>query len=220
MLSFCPLTTAGRSYLHRRHLSNRTIDHFQIGEFGPTEQFLLEANRRWSESELIKSGVLRRAYKQATASFPYRTGQLIFPFFDCGRCVYFQVRKTREESGNRWFNPPGLSVFLYNADVLRTLGQRRTVYLCEGATDVMSAHELSWSAVGLAGANSLRIEWLSCFGGLDVHILFDRDSAGQRSAKKYVALFQQNHINVVNQILPYGDDLNEFLAIRRRGGKR
>ena len=145
MLSFCPLTKGGRSYLRGRDISNRTIDHFQIGEFGSIERFTLEARQRWSDSELIQSGLLRRACKQARVSCPYRTGQLIFPFFERGKCVYFQVRETSEESRIRWFSPPGLSVSLYNSDVLRTLGRRRTVYLCEGATDVMSAHELGWS---------------------------------------------------------------------------
>lgn len=220
MLSFCTLTKAGRSYLRSRNFSNRTIDHFQIGEFGPIDKFVLEARQRWSEPALIQSGLLRRARKQAPVSCPYRAEQLIFPFFEQGKCVYFQVRRAREDSKIRWFNPPGLSVSLYNRDVLQTLGGRRTVYLCEGATDVMSAHELGWRAVGLVGVNSLKTEWLPSFRGLDVHILFDRDDAGQRRAKKYLALFQQNHISVVNQILPFGSDLNEFLAIRRRSGKR
>ena len=165
MLSFCPLRDAGRSYLRGRQLSNRTIDHFQIGELGSIEQLALEARQRWSDSELIQSGLLKRACMQAPIRCPYRTGQLILPFFEQGRCVYFQVRNTSNESSIRWLNPPGLPVSLYNSDVLRTLGRRRTVYLCEGATDVMSAHELGWSAVGLVGVNSLKTEWLPRFRG-------------------------------------------------------
>lgn len=219
MLSFCTLNDTGRTYLRTRYISDATIDNFKVRQFGPINDFVLEAKRLWSDEQLINTGLLKRNRAGNSVSCPFRTGQLIFPFFENERCVYFQTRTTAQEKTHRWMNPAGLPVCLYNCDILNNIGRKRTVYLCEGVTDVMSAHELGWNAVGLVGVNSLKREWLPRFRGLDVHILFDRDTQGERRSKEYLRLFAEQHISAVRQVLPVGSDLNDFLIIRKTRGK-
>jgi DNA primase len=85
--------------------------------------------------------------------FVFPTGYLLFPFY--GRRQTSGIfRRVAQTAGAqwRWLCLSNLLPPVFNQSAL--CAGTATISICEGVSDVISAHELGMSAIGLVGANA------------------------------------------------------------------
>lgn len=208
-----PLGGAGAAYMRSRCFSDATTRHFGVGQVGDRTLVLRDAVARFGAERLRRCGLICDGRFGDRLVFP--TGYLIFPFTVDGEVVYLQARRPDDDPRWRWLCLNGLQPSVYNHDVL--LGDSQTISICEGATDVLSAHELGIVAIGLAGANAqLDAVTLERLRGRNVAVFGDGDGPGARFARELVSLLSTKGITAIPKRLPKGvNDLNDHLRRTR-----
>jgi DNA primase len=216
LLGCSPLASTGDAYLRSRVFTEATIQHFRIGQVSDRSQILREALGRFGRERLRKCGIIDDGRFGERLVFP--TGYLLFPFMIEGEVAYLQARRPDQETKWRWLCPRGLLPPVFNQDVLS--GDASTISICEGVTDVISAHELGLVAIGLVGVNGhLDARTLARLRGRNVAVYGDVDDAGSRFSRHLVRLLSAKGITAIPKRLPEGvNDLNDQL--RRMGGSR
>jgi DNA primase len=206
LLELSPLGSEGFRYLASRAISKSTAETFRLGQIGPREVAGL-LSREFGATRVADSGVLGGRGKLC---FP--VGSILFPYLLGGQIAYMQARGSTAGAA-RWMGLKGVRKLPYNLDALATSA---TIFLVEGAVDVLSAHELGLVAVGLPGAYSALPEALiQGLRGKLVYIVPDKDFAGGQMAERIRGGLRGRDIRNTIQALPRGNDLNDFLRISR-----
>lgn len=207
------LGPAGHAYLIDRGISAATIDDFRVGQVASREALLTDALSRFGAARLKRAGLLSNGRYGTRLVFP--SGYLLFPFFEHGRVVYIQARRADDGRDYRWICPAKLLPPPYNLDVLD--GSAGTITICEGITDVLSAHEMGMAPIGLLGAaRDLSPSVIDRLVGRNVAIFSDADRAGTALAQRLRRRLAPRGITVVTKCLPPGiNDLNDYLLSRR-----
>jgi DNA primase len=176
-------------------------------------QVLSSAVRRFGQERLRHCGVTADGSFGERLVFP--TGYLLFPFIMEGEVAYLQARRPDQEAKWRWLCPHGLLPPVFNQDVLSS--DVPTISICEGVTDVISAHELGLVAIGLVGVNGhLDSGTIAKLSGRNVAIYGDVDDAGSRFSRQLVRLLAAKGITAISKRLPKGvNDLNDQLRKMR-----
>lgn len=140
---------------------------------------------------------------------------LLFPFLQDGTVAYLQARRADDRKDYRWFCPAKLLPPPYNLDALAQSGS--TITICEGITDVLSAHELGLLPIGLLGAmRDLGPDIIDRLIGRNIAIFADADRSGRELAKRLGGRLAARGITVVTKKLsPKVNDLNDYLRSRR-----
>ncbi|MFC3786172.1 DNA primase [Sphingopyxis italica] len=213
ILDQSPLTESGRSYLQRRAFSAETIAHFQIGQIGDRATLWRSAIATFGMARLDGAGLVIEGRYGPLLCFPSQ--YLLFPFLQDGSVVYLQARRTDDQKQYRWFCPAKILPPPFNLDALGKPGP--TITVCEGITDVLSAHELGMLPIGLLGATrELEPQIIDCLIGRNVAIFTDADPAGRGLAKRLRDRLAARGISVVTKNLPpEANDLNDYLRSRR-----
>jgi DNA primase len=214
LLGQSPLSLAGDTYLRSRGFADATIRHFQVGQIGNRAQVLRYALERFGHDRLHRCGLTRDG--QFGEHFVFPTGYLLFPFMIDDEVAYLQARRPDQVTKWRWVCPHGLLPPVYNQSALTD--DIPTVSICEGVTDVISAHELGLSAIGLVGVNGhLDSATLARLRGHNVAVYGDSDEAGRRFSQNLVKVLAAKGITAIPKRLPPGvNDLNDQLR-RTRG---
>jgi hypothetical protein len=94
------------------------------------------------------------------------------------------------------------------------------VLVCEGEWDAMRAYELAYPVATTAGAGVFRPEWAGLFGGRDVAIVYDIDTAGRNGSFNVENSLKAGRVSAVNVRLPLsgnvetdGKDLSDYVAV-------
>lgn len=213
VLEQSPLTPSGRAYLESRNFSTATLDHFGIGQLGDERKLLQSARAHFGDERLKKSGLVGEKHSRLFLAF--RSSYLLFPFVDYDNITFIQARRPDGKSEKRWLCPVGLPPPAFNLEVLSL--PTSTVYICEGVTDVLSAHQLGMPAIGLVGASApIDTNTIERLRGHNVAVLGDSDSAGAGFSQRLVRLLGGQGITAVAKPMPAGfNDLNDYL---REGG--
>lgn len=206
LLELSPIGSGGIRYLASRAISESTAKTFRLGQIGSREVAGL-LNREFGPHRVTRSGVLS---DRGRLCFPM--GSILFPYLMDGQIVYMQARGLTAGAA-RWMGLKGISKLPYNLDALEI---SKTIFLVEGAVDVLSAYELGLVAVGLPGAYSALPEILiQALRGKLVYIVPDKDFAGGQMAERIRRGLRARHIRSTIQALPRGKDLNDYLRITR-----
>ena len=207
------LRSDGDAYLRSRGFVEATIRHFRIGQIEDSARITREAVARWGIERLRRCGLTRAGSYGEQFAFP--TGYLLFPFIVGGEVAYIQARRPNQDPRRRWLCPNILPPPVYNQDVFS--GNAPTISICEGVTDVMSAHELGITAIGVVGANArLDANTVDRLRGRNVAVFGDNDGPGARFAQNLVKLLSGKGITAIPKRLPAGaNDLNEHLRQSR-----
>lgn len=215
ILEQSPLTDSGRSYLQRRAFGAETIAHFQIGQIGDRATLWRSAIEKFGMARLDGAGLVIQGRYGPLLCFPSQ--YLLFPFFQDGSVVYLQARRPDDQKQFRWFCPAKILPPPFNLDALGKPGP--TITICEGITDVLSAHELGMLPIGLLGAaRDLESKIIDRLIGRNVAIFADVDPAGRGLAKRLRNRLTARGISVVTKNLPSeANDLNDYLRSRRGG---
>lgn len=209
LLENSPLRADGAAYLDSRGFSPDTLTHFRVGQVNDRRLLLRLAMSRFGLERLRNCGVLADYERGEQLVFP--SGYLLFPFITDGKIIYLQARRADQEKKWRWLCPKKLLPPAYNVDVLA--GSATTIGICEGVTDVLSAHQLGWTAIGLVGAGAKPdATTLSKLAGRNVAVFSDADKAGAALSRAITQSLRSHGATVVRKILPLGlNDLNDYL---------
>lgn len=212
LVANCPLAQRGRAYLYGRGIGPEVIERFRVGQVGDASLVLRNAERQWGRERLARCGILSRT-TQTRLIFP--SGSLLFPFLSRSSISYLQARSIDLSSQRRWICPLGIQPPIFNSDALE--GAHETLFICEGVSDVLSAAELGWEAIGFVGAAAARpVRWFAGLNGKNANIVGDADAAGKRFAASIEKELGSYGITAFIKKLPAGiNDLNEYLMMKR-----
>lgn len=144
--------------------------------------------QRHDTDTLLGSGL----FKDGKDGRPYYTlgrHRLVIPYLDRdGQTVLMlQGRDIDGASDHKYQMLPGIETVLYN---LQALDGAKTVHVCEGALDVLSALQLGMdSPLGIAGVSNFKDEYFSLLDPCKVVIAADADGAGKDFYLKIKAHF-------------------------------
>jgi DNA primase len=209
------LSETGCRYLvEERQFSHKTLDYFNITDLkNPYDKFIT-AQKKWGIERLLRCGLAKQKEK-GKISFVWWDHVILFPFYDLqGRVIYVQGRRL-EPGDPRYVNLIGVKTELFNWRILNHLKQGAFVYICEGVTDVLSAHQVELNAVGIIGANNFREEWANRFKDFRVRVIPDVDSAGSKLSSSIREAFRKIGKSVETVKLGKGKDFSEFICLAR-----
>lgn len=213
ILDRSPLAESGKAYLQRRAFGAETIAHFRVGQIGDRTALFRRALTTFGMTRLDRAGLVMQGRYGPLLCFP--SNYLLFPFLQDGRVIYLQARRADDRADYRWFCLAKLLPPPYNLDALVESGS--TITICEGITDVLSAHQLGMLPIGLLGAmRDLGPDIIHRLIGRNVAIFADADRSGRGLAKRLSGRLAARGITVVTKRLPPEvNDLNDYLRLRR-----
>lgn len=208
-----PLRASGRDYLTTRGFGDATISRFRVGQVENRASLMRDACRHFGIARLQRCGIVVTGRFGPRLVFP--SNYLLFPFLEAEHVIYLQGRRADNDLEYRWACPAKLPPPAYNLGALA--GTSRTILICEGITDVLSAAEMGKDALGLLGANSqLDLTVIAKLKQRNVIVIGDADAPGQKFARALVNLLGANGITAISRPPPGGaNDLNAYLQIRR-----
>ena len=202
-------------YVHDRGINDESIQSFGIG-YSPGGTGLLnyiQKDSKYSKEELLLSGLFvekegklkDKFYKRVM--FPIRSGS--------GKVIAFTGRiLPNNDFGPKYMNSPETPIYHKKENVYGQYESRQEirkqdfVIMCEGTTDVISAHQLGIKNIVAPLGTALTTEQLTKLSKLTRNILFlfDNDTAGQQALEKAFILSQPLELNTyANNTNPYKD---------------
>lgn len=134
--------------------------------------------QRHDTETLIHSGLFRTG-KNGRPYYTLGRHRLVIPYLDRdGQTILMlQGRDIDGVSNHKYQMLPGIETVLYN---LQALDGAKTVHVCEGALDVLSALQLGMdSPLGIAGVSNFKDKYFSLLEPCRVVIAADADGAGR-----------------------------------------
>lgn len=206
--SKCGLSIAGKTYLKDRGYTEETIKNFRIKDiinFEKIENLLLN---NFEKTRLLRSGLMVNRRNRLHLIWWDHT--ILFPFFESNHIVYMQGRRIISDRP-KYIGLSGIKKPLYNKDILGKLSPNRTVCICEGITDTLTATQLGYCAIGVLGAASFNKKWVKELNEFRVVVIPDADGAGKLFEKEIrEAFFEYGHI-IESIRLRLDSDLTDIL---------
>lgn len=217
-------TIPAMAYLNQRGLSERTIDHFELG-FAPDNWHFISNRFPGQQKVLLETGMLIKNDK-GNIYDRYR-GRVMFPIRDKrGRVIAFGGRVIAADKQPKYLNSPETPYFHKGRELygLHHIQKRSPAYvlIVEGYMDVIALFEQgiedSVATLGTA-TSSHHIQTL--FKSTDRLIFcFDGDQAGRRAASRALSLCLpviQDNQSIDFMFLPEGEDPD---SLARSQGKQ
>ena len=198
-----------------RGITDESIKNFGIG-YAPGGLGLLnyiQKENKYSKSELLQSGLFVEKEGKLRGKFFKR---IMFPIrSSTGKVIAFTGRVLPgNEFGPKYMNSPETPIYhkkdnLYGQYESRQEARKQDlIILCEGTTDVISAHQIGVKNIVAPLGTSLTKEQLEKVSKLTKNILFlfDSDSAGQKALERAFVLSQELSLNTyATNTAPYKD---------------
>ena len=215
---------ACRQYLAIREIREEATKHFEIGFASVSRNALFKHLRKKKfDTNIIMSSGLCMIAEGEKEPFDRFRNRLMFPIKDAsGRTIAFGGRSLDPKVSAKYLNSPETPLFskgrlLYNySNAKSTIKSKTPLLLVEGYMDVLSLFQAGFiNAVAPLGTavteDQLQLLWR-------LHpepvVLFDGDKAGQKAARKLLALalpFLVSERRVLFGILPIDQDPDDFL---------
>lgn len=209
LLDLCPLESVALDYLTGRGFTAKTIQHFRLGALTDNRATTRALTVRFGRPALVEAGLLSETARGICFVAP----SILFPFYVRSELIYLQARALPGGTHAKWLGLKGVQKPVFNFDVI---SNSRSVYICEGATDVLSIHQMGRAAIGvLGGMTALPNEVVESLVGKDVYIIPDRDAVGETMVQRLKAQLQRAGVSVITKRLDVGSDANERLMMRR-----
>ncbi len=198
------------AYLESRGLrSAEAIDHFQLGFANRTLGYRLPGPK--ARERLQRLGVLRKTGHE------HLNGSLVVPILgESGEVVGMYGRKVTPEYRLRKGTPlhlylPGSHRGVFNSSALQA---NKTVILCEALLDALTFWCAGFRNVTASyGVEGFTADHLAAFkrhGTERVLIAYDRDEAGERSARALAEKLMAERIECFRVQFPKGMDANDY----------
>lgn len=209
-----------RDYVSNRLINDDSINKFRLGYAPNRWDSLVNKSKEWG----VNTQVLEKAglviTKQDKACYDRFRNRLMFPIFDSqNRPVGFGAR-VLDNSLPKYLNSPETPVFnksktLYGINLAKeSMIRNRKVLIMEGYTDVIMAHQygIDWSIAVLGTAltrEHVRLLRRYCDKAI---LVFDADTAGQKSSERNLDIFIEEDFDVNVVLLPKDYDPYDFLV--------
>ncbi|MHC4182997.1 MAG: DNA primase, partial [Planctomycetota bacterium] len=209
-----------KDYLSNRLINDDSIKKFRLGYSPNRWDSIVKKAKDWdiSTQSLTNAGLILK--KQAGGSYDRFRNRLMFPIFDFqNRPVGFGAR-VLDNSLPKYLNSPETPVFnkskaLYGINLAKNaVIKKRKILLMEGYTDVIMAHQcgIDWSIAILGTAltrEHVRLLRRYCDEAI---LVFDADTAGQKSSERNLDIFIEEDFDVRVVLLPENYDPYDFLV--------
>ncbi|ABD00456.1 hypothetical protein SYN63AY4M2_09805 [Synechococcus sp. 63AY4M2] len=219
--------SAARQYLHSRHLSEETLQKFQIGFAPPGWHSLYEylVNQKRQPVKLLEEAGLLAPRQQGSGHYDRFRNRIMLPIFDLqGRVIGFAGRALGEEQP-KYLNSPETELFnkgqvVYGLNFAReAIAKADQVLVVEGYFDVIALHQAGIAYAVAAMGTALtphQVKTLLRYTQSKRLILnFDADRAGLNAAKRAIEAIEEQarrgEIELRILTLPAGKDADEFL---------
>jgi len=214
-----------RNYVSGRFINDDSIGKFRLGYSPNSWNSLINKSKEWDADTQVleKAGLVLRKQEKYYDRFRNR---LMFPIFDFqNRPVGFGARAL-DNSLPKYLNSPETPVFsksktLYGINLAKeSMIKNRKVLLMEGYTDVIIAHQngIDWSIAVLGTAltrEHIRLLRRYCDKAI---LVFDSDTAGQKSSERNLDIFIEEDFDVNIVLLPNDYDPYDFII--KKGKQR
>ncbi|MFS8802246.1 DNA primase, partial [Synechococcus sp. R60.2] len=226
------LGSAARQYLHSRHLSEETLQKFQIGFAPPGWQSLYEylVNHKRQPVKLLEEAGLLVPRQQGSGHYDRFRNRIMLPIFDVqGRVIGFAGRALGESGQPKYLNSPETELFnksqvVYGLNFARdAIAKADQVLVVEGYFDVIALHQAGVAYAVAAMGTALtphQVKILLRYTQSKRLILnFDADRAGLNAANRAIEAVEEQarrgEIELRILTLPEGKDADEFLREHR-----
>lgn len=223
---------AARQYLHSRHLSEETLQKFQIGFAPPGWQSLYEylVNHKRQPVKLLEEAGLLVPRQQGSGHYDRFRNRIMLPIFDVqGRVIGFAGRALGESGQPKYLNSPETELFnksqvVYGLNFARdAIAKADQVLVVEGYFDVIALHQAGVAYAVAAMGTALtphQVKTLLRYTQSKRLILnFDADRAGLNAASRAIEAIEEQarrgEIELRILTLPEGKDADEFLREHR-----
>jgi DNA primase len=208
------------SYLHKRHISEDTIQKFKIGYAINSWDSLISTFRRQdvSPKDLEKAGLT--IYNQAKNSYYDRfRGRVIFPIFsESGKVVAFGGRSLFDTEP-KYLNSPDTPIYtkgrlLYGLNFCKeSIRQTQEIILVEGYTDFISLYQAGLTNLAAPLGTSLTSVQVNLAkkNAKKMIVSFDGDTAGTKAACRAVSMGLEEGIQTSVLRLPEGYDPDTYI---------
>jgi len=209
-----------KDYLSNRLINDDSIKKFRLGYSPNRWNSIVNKAKDWNinTQSLTNAGLILK--KQTGRFYDRFRNRLMFPIFDFqNRPVGFGAR-VLDNSLPKYLNSPETPVFnkskaLYGINLAKNaVIKKRKILLMEGYTDVIMAHQcgIDWSIAILGTAltrEHVRLLRRYCDEAI---LVFDADTAGQKSSERNLDIFIEEDFDVRVVLLPENHDPYDFLV--------
>ncbi len=209
-----------KDYLSKRLINDDSIRKFRLGYSHNRWDSITNKAKDWNISAqlLEKSGLIIK--RQDNGFYDRFRNRLMFPIIDSqNRPIGFGARAL-DDALPKYLNSPETSVFnksktLYGINLAKdSIIKKHKVLLMEGYTDVIMAHQcgIDWSIAILGTAltrEHVRLLKRYCEKAI---LVFDADTAGQKSSDRNLDIFIEEDFEVNIVLLPENYDPCDFLV--------
>jgi DNA primase len=214
-----------RDYVSSRSINDNSIKKFRLGYAPNRWDSIVNKSKEWGADTplLERAGLILRKQDKCYDRFRNR---LMFPIFDSqNRPVGFGARAL-DNSLPKYLNSPETPIFsksktLYGINWAKeSMKKNRKVLLMEGYTDVIIAHQngIDWSVAVLGTALTREhVRLLRRYSDKAI-LVFDADTAGQKSSERNLDIFIEEDFDVNIVLLPKGYDPYDFII--KKGKQR
>ena len=214
-----------RDYVSSRSINDNSIRKFRLGYAPNRWDSIVNKSNEWgADTQLLeRAGLILRKQDKCYDRFRNR---LMFPIFDSqNRPVGFGARAL-DNSLPKYLNSPETPIFsksktLYGINLAKeSMKKNRKVLLMEGYTDVIIAHQngIDWSVAVLGTALTREhVRLLRRYSDKAI-LVFDADTAGQKSSERNLDIFIEEDFDVNIVLLPKGYDPYDFII--KKGKQR
>jgi DNA primase len=204
-----------KSYLtgDKRGLTEDTIKRFRLFAINKPQEVIKELKEVCSMEELLKAGLFDTGSNGEY--FKFKDYPVVIPYIEGEDIVYIKARRL-DSKNPKYMQVKGLSIPLFNRDILKTMDKTKPLYICEGEFDTMITAQNGFNAVGVVGVNGLKPEIVEELVGFNVYLAFDNDKAGQTAIKEIANKLILAGVTVMGQIdLPEGvKDLTDYFMLQ------
>lgn len=193
------------AYMHSRGISLDTLERHGVTDikgYHGTSNFLKD---KYPPELLRQAGLF-----DATGKLWFEAYPVIFPYRRDGKVAFLQAHCMDSERTPRYLRPKEAVPFLYNVDILRTLGDGDPVFLVEGVVDCLTLEERGYRAVGTPSMNHYKPEWVNDFRRLEAYVVHTGEEGAERAAAAMAMAFAKSDLALRGLRLPRGHDVNSF----------
>lgn len=213
--------TQGLQYLHDRGLTDNTIRKFGLG-YAPNSWDGLRNymhKQGFTDLELFETNLLRRSDKNG--SYHYYDAfveRVMFPVIDLrGNVMAFSGRAVAKDAQRKYVNTSDTLIYKKGENIFALNFAKKSnsdaLILCEGNMDVISLHQAGFdnAVAGLGTALTEQQATLLSRYASEIYLCYDNDEAGQKAAKKALALFSKTTLRVKVIRMQGGKDPDEII---------
>ena len=211
----------GLQYLHDRGLTDATIRKFGLG-YAPKSWDALRNymhTQGFTDLELYEANLLRmRVKNEKKHYYDAFVERVMFPVIDLrGNVLAFSGRAVTADAQRKYVNTSDTLIYKKGENIFALNFAKKSntdaLILCEGNMDVISLHQAGFdnAVAGLGTALTEQQAALLARYASEIYLCYDNDEAGQKAARKALALFSKTTLRVKVIRMQGGKDPDEII---------